>query len=236
VLRKRNEQPALPAVKSGEGTKLVYDHPDQLVATCLAAVAIGCGDTRLSNGFIRQLADAATRDGKMSGKVNFAVAVVQGIEPKDTVEAHLATQMAVVHCATMDAAANLAQAKYIEHRDSALMAVNKLARTFATQVEALKKYRSAGEQTIKVEHVTVNEGGQAIVGIVMPLGGGGAGKIERQSHELGASQATSRADAPSAALLGQVEENLATLPSPGTARPECLPVPRSKSRSANGAS
>jgi hypothetical protein len=42
--------------------------------------------------------------------------------------------------------------------------LNKLARTFATQVEALKKYRSAGEQTIKVQHVTVNDGGQAIVG------------------------------------------------------------------------
>ena len=166
VLRKRIEQPALPTVKSGEGTKLVYDHPDQTVATCLAAIAIGCGDTRLSNGVIRQLADAATRDGKMSGRdVNFAVAVIQGIEPKDTVEALLATQMAVVHSATMDAGANLAQAKYIGHRDSALLGVNKLARTFASQVEALKKHRSAGEQTIKVEHVTVNEGGQAILGM-----------------------------------------------------------------------
>jgi hypothetical protein len=49
--------------------------------------------------------------------------------------------------------------------------VNKLARTFAAQVEALKRHRSAGEQTIKVEHVTVNEGGQAVVGIVHPQGG-----------------------------------------------------------------
>jgi hypothetical protein len=44
--------------------------------------------------------------------------------------------------------------------------LNKLARTFAAQVEALKKYRSAGEQTIRVQHVTVNDGGQAIVGNV----------------------------------------------------------------------
>jgi hypothetical protein len=43
---------------------------------------------------------------------------------------------------------------------------NKLARTFAAQVEALKRYRSSGEQTMRVEHVTVNEGGQAIVGNV----------------------------------------------------------------------
>ena len=43
---------------------------------------------------------------------------------------------------------------------SAERAFNKLARTFATQVEALKRYRTGGEQTVRVEHVTVNEGGQ----------------------------------------------------------------------------
>jgi hypothetical protein len=41
------------------------------------------------------------------------------------------------------------------------MALNKLARTFAAQVEALKNYRSKGEQRIVVQHVNVGEGGQA---------------------------------------------------------------------------
>ena len=44
--------------------------------------------------------------------------------------------------------------------------------TFAAQVEALKRYRSKGEQKVVVEHVTVNEGGQAIVGNVETGGGG----------------------------------------------------------------
>ena len=44
--------------------------------------------------------------------------------------------------------------------------------TFAAQVEALKRYRSRGDQTVRVEHVTVNEGGQAIVGNVAHRGGG----------------------------------------------------------------
>ena len=50
--------------------------------------------------------------------------------------------------------------------------LNKLARTFATQVETLRRYRTGGQQNVRVEHVTVNEGGQAIVGNV----GGGRGK------------------------------------------------------------
>jgi hypothetical protein len=66
----------------------------------------------------------------------------------------------------------------IPQQDSAERAFNKLARTFASQVEALKKYRSGGEQTVRVEHVTVNEGGHAIVGAVTHGGRGSSEKKE----------------------------------------------------------
>jgi hypothetical protein len=59
----------------------------------------------------------------------------------------------------------------IPQQDSAERAFNKLARTFATQMEALKKYRTGGQQKVVVEHVTVNAGGQAIVGSVQAGGG-----------------------------------------------------------------
>jgi hypothetical protein len=91
--------------------------------------------------------------------------------------------------------------------------LNKLARTFPAQVEALKKYRASGDQTIKVQHVTVNEGGQAIVGTVNH-GGRGSTESESQSHELGATTTSGAAHAPSPALLGQVEAN--RMPLPGT--------------------
>jgi hypothetical protein len=44
-------------------------------------------------------------------------------------------------------------------------------RTFAAQVEALQKYRSTGEQSLKVQHVNVHDGGQAIVTGTMQAGG-----------------------------------------------------------------
>ena len=34
------------------------------------------------------------------------------------------------------------------------------------QLEALKRYRTGGEQKVVVQHVNVNKGGQAIVGTV----------------------------------------------------------------------
>ena len=66
----------------------------------------------------------------------------------------------------MGFAGHLANAEYLEHRDSAERTFNKLARTFMGQMEALKRYRSGGEQTVTVQHVNVSEGGQAIVGNV----------------------------------------------------------------------
>jgi hypothetical protein len=87
----------------------------------------------------------------------------------------LATQMAAVHMATMTFARRLAHIENIPQQDSAERAFNKLARTFTTQMEALKRYRTGGQQTVRVERVTVNEGGQAIVGNV-ETGGRGASK------------------------------------------------------------
>jgi uncharacterized protein YcbX len=56
----------------------------------------------------------------------------------------------------------------IPQQDSAERAFNKLARTFASQVEALNRHRGKGQQKVTVEHVHVHEGGQAIVGNVGP--------------------------------------------------------------------
>ncbi len=61
-------------------------------------------------------------------------------------------------------------------------AAARLLRAYATQVEALRRLRNGGSQTVRVEHVHVNEGGQAIIGNVQ-RGVGGDGELSR-THEL----------------------------------------------------
>jgi hypothetical protein len=39
-------------------------------------------------------------------------------------------------------------------------------RAYATQVEVLRRLRHGGQQVVRVEHVHVNEGGQAVIGNV----------------------------------------------------------------------
>src|SRR3954462_15799091 len=61
-------------------------------------------------------------------------------------------------------------------------AAGKLSRTYATLLEALDRHRGKGQpQVVRVERVTVEAGGQAIVGAV-PQGGGAPNKNEDQPH------------------------------------------------------
>ncbi len=98
----------------------------------------------------------------------------------------LAVQMAAVHQASMTFARRLAHVQNIPQQDAAERAFNKLTRTFTTQMEALKRYRSTGQQTVRVERVTVEAGGQAVVGAVSvpPTGGGWGLAMKMQDNPM----------------------------------------------------
>ena len=57
-------------------------------------------------------------------------------------------------------------------REAYERSMTRLSRTFLAQVDAFKRYRAKAQQTVRVERVTVNEGGQAVVGNVQTGGRG----------------------------------------------------------------
>ncbi len=172
---------AAPRLKVAPDAPITVDHPNQHLGQMALMKALGSTDDEFVKGLLKQLACAGS-EGKKPDEdgINFMLSVVKGIEPRDQVEAMLAAQMAAVHNATMALSHNIAK------QDSAQAAFNKLARTFAAQLSALKDYRSKGEQKMTVQHVHVAEGGQAIVGNVnAPTEGVGAKeKIGDQPHAL----------------------------------------------------
>ena len=159
--------PRLKVVPTEKGTTIAPIHPDDLAGQALLMDALGTADLDFYGGLLDQLASAASVGGQIDEhKLNFMLSVVKGVEPKDHIEAMLAAQMAAVHVATMTFGRRLSAVETVEQQDSAERAFNKLARTFTTQLEALKRYRTGGEQKVTVQHVSVSEGGQAIVGNV----------------------------------------------------------------------
>lgn len=106
-------------------------------------------------------------DGGSEMAVNGAIAIIAGFAPKTEVEAALALQAACTHMAAMAVMSRIGGAGGGPQRLPGLAsATAKLLRAYCIQVETYRRLRGGGEQNIRVEHVHVHEGGQAIVGAI----------------------------------------------------------------------
>lgn len=132
----------------------------------LAKVAkhYGITDPYLGIKLFTQLATVCNGD---EDKINSAISLVNEINPQNGVEAMLVNQMVSIHMLTMICGAQAASSDQTLNGAKLYFGeVNKLARTFAAQMAALNKHRGKGQQKMTVEHVHVNEGGQAVIGNV----------------------------------------------------------------------
>lgn len=107
---------------------------------------------------------------------SFMLTAVAEIQPRDTFERMLVVQMAATHVAMIRSGRWLAHTENVEQVKTHYAGYTKLARVYVAQMEALRKHRTGGKQTVTVQHVNVEDGGQAIVGNV---DAGGRGKDER---------------------------------------------------------
>ena len=131
----------------------------------------------------------------------------------------LAAHMAVTNIALLELVARTRGAieghpyegKGIKRLDVLGNLTNKFMRTYTMQVEALARKRRKGEQSIRVEHVHVYAGGQAIVGNVSHRGGRGYRKNEQRGYERDQEKPTTRAISDSPAVWSADQERQ-TLP------------------------
>lgn len=133
--------------------------------------------------------------------LNFLLSVIKGAEPRDQLETMLLAQMGAVHMATMTLARRLAHTETITQQDSAERAFNKLARTFTTQMETLKRYRSGGEQRVVVQHQHVNVTADRAAVQVNGAAPGGAGAMMETEERAHAKDQAALAYAPGAPML-----------------------------------
>ncbi|QOG17595.1 hypothetical protein [Bradyrhizobium sp. SEMIA] len=119
-------------------------------------------------------------------QLSATLAALAGIGPKDELEGMMAAQLIAAHNAAMECYRRaMIGEQTFEGRHENLAQAGKLSRTYAALLEALNRHRGKGQQKVTVEHVHVHAGGQAVVGMVEPLGGRGEAKTEDQPHALG---------------------------------------------------
>jgi hypothetical protein len=97
--------------------------------------------------------------------VNAVLAFIEGVGPKNEMEAALAIQMACTHAVAV-AILSRAGGAYGGNRHVAMMASAsaRLLNAFANQVETLRRLRNGGTQIIRVERIEVSDTAQAIIG------------------------------------------------------------------------
>lgn len=124
-----------------------------------------------ASGLMTSAINALGRNGENYRDMMAAMQVE--LDPRDAIEAMLIAQMTATHVAMTSLSQKMMDTSSgFQVREALERSMTRLSRTFLAQMESLKKYRANAQQVVRVERVTVNEGGQAIVGDVSHGGGG----------------------------------------------------------------
>ena len=129
--------------------------------------ALGTSSSSFVNASLAQLQAAARLPDGMVSEVamNAAFALIQCVAPKNEIEGVLAIQMACSHSAAMAALGRLTSAGGLTFSAYSTAAAT-LTRTYAQQLETLRRLRGSGAPHVKVEHVHIDDEGRAVIGNV----------------------------------------------------------------------
>jgi hypothetical protein len=216
-----------PGFKEGEapGT-IVPDTADVPLWSARVAKALGVDDQWMAEALMNQAANCV--GGSPAQAPNVAIASIHSIGPRDGVEAMLAVQMTATHAAAMQMLYRaMREQPSFEIYDSIVNRATKLLRTYTMQVEALKRYRSAGEQRVVVQHVnvTAEQAAVQVNGRADPASGGrgAASKTEERSHAPGETRSVASEPNPSMPCPDTARD---TVSAAGCGRAEAMPHAR----------
>jgi hypothetical protein len=150
--------------------------------------ALGTSSSDFVNASLFQLQRAAQLPctGISEVAMNAALAMIEAAEPQNEIEGALAVQMACTHTAAISVLTRFGGGGASERWAVALAsAAARLLRAYSGQVETLRRLRHGGDQYVRVEHVHISEGGQAVIGNVQSQdarGGQPAPKLVTDDH------------------------------------------------------
>lgn len=100
-------------------------------------------------------------------ETNGILAIMNGIAPQNPMEGLFAAQMTTAYNLAMEFSRRAMKAEQsAESLERNINQATKMMKAFTAQAEALQKLRNKGQQKITVQHVQVNQGGQAVIGDV----------------------------------------------------------------------
>ena len=138
--------------------------------------------TDFNNALIRAVVDTGWFPPGQSAQdrdrqIFVSVTSLMAFKPADEIEGMLAAQLMAMHHASMECSRRaMVQDQPYEFAQGFRKAAANASRTFVELLAALDRKRGkGGQQVVRVEHVHVHSGGQAIVGNIATSGHGGGG-------------------------------------------------------------
>lgn len=212
ILRIRNRT----KFKNGSLVKKDYKHPLMAYAKLIEVCKTSDIDVAMK---ILRCAAAGQGTGNDDFDLELVLSQMEDLKPETPLEAVLISQMIAVNDAitrTMDVACDPSNAFGVDHW---MKITGRLQRTFLLQVDALQKLRGKGQQTVRVEHVTVEAGGQAVIGNIehhQGKQGGGYDSIRELPH----------VQSPPLTTLWSKDEERELVPTTGYGREKALSASR----------
>jgi hypothetical protein len=163
-------RPRLRSVSAENGT-LTLEGGEAEHAMIAQAFGGDCGDFQ---GYcLRQLINILPEkeETDFTLATNAALAMLSAIDPHDEFEASIAIQIVCAHHAAVTMTRRCLRTDRVDFLNTYGNMANKFSRTHAALVEALNRHRRGGKQI--VEHVHVNNGGQAVIAGIVNNGGRG---------------------------------------------------------------
>jgi hypothetical protein len=137
------------------------------------AEAVGSVSDDFRTLVLNQIGALAVRTDR-NALLNSALAVLNSFKPRNEIESLIVIEIFTLHTMFADMSGRVMVNNDAQQLNSLINWIDKLSRAIREHVSTLQKLRGeGGRQKVVVEHVHVNQGGQAIVGAVDHTGGDG---------------------------------------------------------------
>ncbi len=151
--------PPLPTFSTSEdgAVQIAVDGPEMLMTLFNVKTA------KAASGLMTCALTALGRNGE--NYRDMMAAMQAEMKPRDAVEAMLIIQMTATHVAMTSLSQKMMDASSgYQVREALERSMTRLSRTYLSQMDAFRKYRTKTQQTVRVERVNVENGAQAIIG------------------------------------------------------------------------
>lgn len=158
-------QDGTPCNRDGKNDLLAFASVIEICKADNLEAAVALVDGAAAGQFCRNPDDERER----------ALAHMAELKPETHLEAMLISQMVAVNAAiTRTLHSALMPNQTSSGIETNMVYSTKLQRTFLAQIDALQKLRGKGQRGMRIDHVTVNSGGQAVVGHIEHSSGSGS--------------------------------------------------------------